>query len=83
MSIASNEVRYLINKYTKEITSLDNEKLFEAYTELAGGDDYDAGCFTTEGEWKWRILESEFKSRLKAYGFFGKRTVLTEKRYNR
>ena len=69
-------------EYLAEIGAMSNRGVLYEYTSLAGGDDYD-GCYTKEGEWKWEKIQEELRRRLDAYGFFGRRTVLTEKRYDR
>jgi len=69
-------------EYLVQIKEMTNREALDEYAYLSGGDDYD-GALTKKGEWKWPKIEKEFLGRLDAYGFFGRRTVLTEKWYNR
>jgi hypothetical protein len=64
-------------KYLKWVSELSNENLFEEYSDLCGGDDYD-GCFTNEGYWQMGVLSEEIIKRLKDIGFLNKE-YLTEK----
>lgn len=67
--------------YFDVLSRMTNEEMLDEYTYLSGGDDYD-GCYTNRGRWKYKKIDEELKKRLTAYGFFGKRIVITEKRYN-
>lgn len=52
----------------KEVSALDNRSLLEETLELGGGD-YQDGCFTSKGAFKYGCLKSELESRLDAIGF--------------
>lgn len=54
--------------YLERISKMSNEEVFEEYSYLQGGDDYD-GCFTREGEWKYDMINMEFRLRLINIGY--------------
>jgi hypothetical protein len=55
-------------EYLEEIKKKTNEEVLDEYTYLAGGDDYD-GCYTSQGEWKWKKIQEELNNRLREIGF--------------
>jgi hypothetical protein len=51
-------------EYLDKVSKMTNEEVFNEYSYLCGGDDYD-GCHTSEGEWKFDVITKEFIDRLK------------------
>ena len=64
---AKNEHR-LDEELKERAKLLDNHQLFEDYSELLAGDDWE-GSFTPGGGIAMQILTEELESRLKAVGF--------------
>lgn len=58
-----------VDRICLEVTQLSNLDLFNQYTDLAGGDDYDS-CYTPYGLIVYRELEAELDERLINIGFF-------------
>lgn len=58
-----------VANYKSQVKLLNNNELFDEYTSLAGGDDYD-GCHTKHGLVVWNLVADEFKRRLKTVGYF-------------
>lgn len=54
------------------IKKSNNLELLDKILSLAGGDDYDIGCFTEIGSWEYGELYKEFTKRLKECGFLTK-----------
>ena len=63
-----NEERLAINQY-------DNKTLLEETIKLAGGDDYDAGCYSKRGKIRFEMLQRELNRRLKNWLKQGKKNV--------
>lgn len=55
-------------EYLQQILKMSNEEVLDEYSYLVGGDDYD-GCFTRQGEWKFKEISKEFLKRLKENGY--------------
>lgn len=54
--------------YLEQVSKMSNEEVLEEYSYLCGGDDYD-GCFTTEGSWKFEMIDTELRLRLINVGY--------------
>ena len=50
-------------KFLERIQSMSNEDVLQETLESMSGDDYD-GCFTKEGDWNCKKLQSELRKRL-------------------
>lgn len=57
------------------MATLSNLQILEDTIDLGGGDDYD-GCFTTEGQWKFKMLKQELTNKLIEFGFLNKNEKL-------
>lgn len=55
-------------EYLQQMKKMTNEEVLDEYSYLVGGDDYD-GCWTSQGEWKFKEIEKEFLKRLKEHGY--------------
>jgi len=50
-------------EYMNWLNEATNEEILDDYSYYVAGDDYD-GCFTKQGEWKFKKVNEEFCKRL-------------------